>query len=372
MPPAPAPAGALLFHLSEIKMLVVAGLSLKNLNPRVWDPESPHYLPQLRAVMVSYADFHRQPRARAAAMEKGLHGWLGIPDGVQVYLDNGAFYFTGRDAEDGASFAEYERFVEAARPDWWPIPRDYIPLPRMSRARQVKCLNETMAVNRAYEHDGFVPVVHIGPHLEEYVGQLEANERLRQKRRLALGAIVPNLLRAPKAMSYESLLKLLTQLTEAVGSRDLHVFGLGGTATLHIAGLLGIDSADSSGWRNRAARGIIQLPGSGDRVAAELGSWRGRRPSRREWRDLSDCECPACERDGKRGLKADATKGFSHRATHNLWVLLKEAEWVSHRLSDGSYPDVYKDRLDNSTYVPLLERIVTAIEAQADASSVDT
>ena len=35
---------------------------------------------------------------------------------------------------------------------------------------------------------------------------------------------------------------------------------------------MGVDSVDSSGWRNRAPRGIMQLPGSGDRMVAELGS----------------------------------------------------------------------------------------------------
>ena len=35
---------------------------------------------------------------------------------------------------------------------------------------------------------------------------------------------------------------------------------------------MGADSVDSSGWRNRAPRGIMQLPGSGDRMVAELGS----------------------------------------------------------------------------------------------------
>jgi hypothetical protein len=45
-------------------MLLVAGLTLKNLKPRVWDVSSPYYLSNLQAVMVSYADFHRLPAYR--------------------------------------------------------------------------------------------------------------------------------------------------------------------------------------------------------------------------------------------------------------------------------------------------------------------
>ena len=45
---------------------IVAGLSLKNLQPRVWDPSSEFYLSGLSAVMVSYAEFHRMKARRAA------------------------------------------------------------------------------------------------------------------------------------------------------------------------------------------------------------------------------------------------------------------------------------------------------------------
>src|SRR5947209_19487998 len=74
-------------------VLIVAGLSLKNLQPRVWDPSSPFHIPDLRAVMVSYADFHKMQARRTQAMKVGLRAYLGVPKGVEIYLDNGAFYF---------------------------------------------------------------------------------------------------------------------------------------------------------------------------------------------------------------------------------------------------------------------------------------
>jgi 7-cyano-7-deazaguanine tRNA-ribosyltransferase len=66
-------------------MLVIAGLSLKNLKPRVWDPEAESYLPCLRGVMVSYADFHAMPAQRAKAMEQGLHAYLGVPRSIRIF-----------------------------------------------------------------------------------------------------------------------------------------------------------------------------------------------------------------------------------------------------------------------------------------------
>src|SRR5690606_8343220 len=123
-------------------------------------------------------------------------------------------------------------------------------------------------------------------------------------------------------------------------------FGIGGTATLHLAALLRIDSVDSSGWRNRAARGIIQLPGSGERMVTELGSWRGRSLSEREWITLENCQCPACRNYGIAGLTTDKSFGFYNRATHNLWVLLEEINWIDEKIKSGTYADAYVTHLD--------------------------
>ena len=87
-------------------LLVDPGLSLKNLDPRVWDKSSRYYLPKLQAVMVSFADFHSTPARRQKAMELGLHKYLGVPKRIQIYLDNGAFYFMK--LSGGISKSDYE------------------------------------------------------------------------------------------------------------------------------------------------------------------------------------------------------------------------------------------------------------------------
>ena len=215
-----------------------------------------------------------------------------------------------------------------------------------------------MEVNLAYQHDGYVPVIHISRFLGEYTAAVKEQQGLSNKLSVALGGIVPNLLRAPKARPYEEILNSLTHVRQAFADKDIHVFGVGGTATLHLAGLLGMNSVDSSGWRNRAARGLVQLPGSGDRMVANLGSWRGREPTKHEWDTLAACLCPACRQGGIEGLKATGIGGFSNRATHNLWTLLDEAQQIAAHLADGSYQTWYKHHLDNSIYLPLIQQSV--------------
>lgn len=338
-------------------MRVVAGLSLRNLKPRVWDPTSPYHLSCLRAVMVSFADFHRSPVQQRKAMSIGLRAFLGVPEDVDVYLDNGAFSFLRREGETPRH--AYEEFVAAARPDWHPIYQDFIPAPFMTLDEQRDCLTRTMVVNRAYATNGAVPVIHISRVLSEYITAMRENDSLMAKPALALGGIVPNLLRAPKAMRYTDVLRGLMDVRRTFAVQALHIFGIGGTATIHLAAIFGMDSVDSSGWRNRAARGIVQLPGSGDRLVSDLGKWRGREPSAAEWELLAACPCPGCQMNGLTGLRASGLAGFCNRATHNLWILLNEADDVLAHLANGTYGDWYEQHLNNSIYLPLIHQALS-------------
>lgn len=309
--------------------------------------------------MVSYAEFHQMPRQRQKAMDIGLHAYLGVPPHVQVWLDNGAFYFLSRGGETNRQ--EYEEFVRGARPDWYPIPQDFIPSPAMTMEQQRDCLSQTMAMNREYRHDGYVPVIHISQVIEESIIAFEADPSLAAKPMLALGGIVPNLLRMPKARPYRETLETLGRARTVFADKQLHLFGVGGTATLHVAALLGMDSVDSSGWRNRAARGMVQLPGSGERLIAQFGSCRGRKPSPADWDKLRECPCPACRQFGLEGLVARGTYGFANRATHNLWTLLEEVDWIDQHLTTGTYASEYGAHLDNSIYRPLIDEMIVSL-----------
>jgi 7-cyano-7-deazaguanine tRNA-ribosyltransferase len=297
---------------------------------------------------------------RTAAMRLGLREYLGVPPGIDIYLDNGAFFFGGKTGN--APMDEYEESVVSALPDWKPIPQDYIPFPSMSRQQQRACFDKTMLVNLRYQHNGYIPVVHIGNHLSQYTARMCADKQLSKKPCIALGGIVANLLRKPKAIPYADILVGVRHVRDIFADKSLHVFGVGGTATLHLTALLGINSVDSSGWRNRAARGIIQLPGSGERLVADLGNWRGRQPSRNEWKILRACGCPACLAYGVKGLKASKLHGFCCRATHNLWVLVEENRWLEQQIVAGTYAENYTQRVDNSVYRPLIDGLLELLE----------
>ena len=311
-------------------MEVVAGLSLKNMRPRVWDRRSLDYLPRLGAVMLSFDEFRRRPVVHRLATAGGFAAVLGAAS-VRVYLDNGAFSCLRRGTEPAVE--QFRDFVRATSPPWYPVPADFIPRPTDSTRRQKELVDRTIAVLEDHGDDGYCPVIHAGPWLDRY---LDALSRVGRTRCLAICALVPQLLNSAGARRRETITLMKRVRDEFPGT--IHSFGIGGVVTLHLAAALGIDSADSSGWRQRAARGLVILRGRGERMAVKFGSWKGREVSPEEWTELARCRCPACRRLGAEDLKAGGVGGFAHRAVHNLWAVLEEAALIDRHLARGDFP----------------------------------
>jgi len=327
---------------------VVAGLSLKNLRPRVWDRRSPEFIPGLTSVMLSFDEFRRRPAVHRGAMAGGFPAVLGPgAAGVKVYLDNGAFacLLAGREP----AIEAYREFVAAARPAWHPVPADYIPRPCDSQRRQRDLFRKTVAVLELHAGDGSCPVIHAGPWLGRY---LDALRRLGLTRQLAVGGLVPHLLNSEGAKRKQTIAALRGVRREFPG--EIHAFGVGGVVTLHLAAALGFDSADSSGWRQRAARGLVVLRGRGERQAIPLGSWKGRALGESEWAELGRCRCPACRAHGVEGLKSLGVEGFSRRAVHNLVALLGEASLIDRHLARGDFPGWSRRRIGDNRMAGLV------------------
>jgi hypothetical protein len=333
-------------------MEVVAGLTLKNLRPRVWDPRSPDYVHGLTAVMFSFDEFRHRPSLLRLAKSAGLASVLFPEPGSvtappRIFLDNGAFACLRRG--DEPAMDDYTKFVEATRPAWYPVPADFIPLPSYSRRRQRQLFDRTRAVLEANSGNGFCPVVHPGPWLDLY---MEVLHRLGQTKQLAIGGLVPHLLNSPGAQRRETILMLRRIRKEFPG--HIHAFGIGGIVTLHLAAALGLDSLDSSGWRQRAARGLINLRGRGERQAVKLGNWKGREVTAEEWEELARCRCPACREEGCDGLRRKGIEGFAARATHNLAMLVHEAELIRRHLSAGDFASWSPKRIGSNALADLV------------------
>ena len=111
-----------------------------------------------------------------------------------------------------------------------------------------------MAMNRIDQHDGYGAWVHAGRYLSRYiVPEIERCPLRLAAKECGAGVgsarWVPNSTPQAKGrgLQSDSLTSYLLCASRFFGKR-IHVFGIGGTATLHLAALMGFDSADSSGW----------------------------------------------------------------------------------------------------------------------------
>ena len=83
---------------------------------------------------------------------------------------------------------------------------------------------------------------------------------------IGIGSLVPlvKTIKNSKKNGIESFIYALVTLRKMLPNSFIHAFGIGGTMA-YLAILAGIDSYDSNGWIQKAAFGVIQLPGISDR-----------------------------------------------------------------------------------------------------------
>jgi 7-cyano-7-deazaguanine tRNA-ribosyltransferase len=292
--------------------------------------------------MVSFAELITRPGIYTASRREGLARYLDFTG--EVFLDNGAFSFQRRAVDPPVD--EYVDYVERAKPDWCPVPTDYIPIPSASRKIAKRLAMLTSRVNSKYGGERFVPVIHMGKCFWDSF--LDTIHRLRP-RTIAIGGMVPHI-RYMRGARPRAAIQALAELRRRFAG-PIHVFGLGGGITsLHLAAALGIDSVDSSGWRVCAARGLIMLPGSGQRRLSKDG--RGRVLSGEERRAIASCRCSGC-RHSMGGYKL--TTSFQRRAAHNLSVLVTETQLINRHVAMGDIESWSGSRLKHNALRHLVE-----------------
>lgn len=299
--------------------------------------------------MVSFGELRQRPRTYRSCLEQGLREHFSV--GGDVFLDNGAFRFGRLGAVpdiDG-----YVGFVRQARPQWYAVPFDYMPVPSDSRAMRSRKSKQTIALNLKYAPLGYVPVIHAGPLVDAQFRLLCDSIPLP---RLALGGLVPYL-RHLDGTERHDVVRALGRIGHEYRGR-LHVFGIGGLVSLYIAALLRASSVDSAGWQVRAVHGVIGLPARAGQVSTRT---RHRATFSPKVRDaLAACRCRACATAGPEALFESGRRGFVHRSIHNLSMLLRENAVIERVVAAGQLRQWIAQRFHGSPYLKLLS---TALEA---------
>ena len=339
--------------------------------PKLWD-----YL-HIDSVMVNAYEILSDESRLLKIENTGINSYLGF-DGP-IAIDSGGFLLQKR----ASLFIDVSRLLEMyerTRPTIGVVldhPLSPFVTRKENETRWTQTLENTRQMLARKNSIPLMPVVH-GYTLDDIARACDAIEELSKVDIIGIGSLVPLMkginrkvdfpehytsepalsqrksARTSKYSSRHFVVDAIRYVRERFPDALLHVFGVGGTTTMHLMLALGVDSIDSIGWRLKAGHGAIQLPGIGDRFLKPRNDRKTIR-SRRVMNDiekevLSQCACPTCAglTLSKRIEMLD--QSFEKRALHNAWVYLKELRQFKQCVKAGVLSEFLAHRLKSSPF----------------------
>ena len=250
---------------------------------------------------------------------RGLRRILGLGDEVELWIDSGGYQFLRHGVD--VSVDRIARIYSSIDADYY-VSLDYPPSPRdSSRVRALKIYKSIRSYRELSKTiENTVPVYHLSTRellriqYEEYHS---ANY-------VCVGGLVPYFMQLAGKHSRLKAVVFLALVRKLV-EQPVHALGLASPAVLPILRLLGINSADTMTWRQKAAYGKVIIPGRGERhVSGRRVRFGPKYTSGDDWARL---EYYLGKLDGKLKLSLDdLVNDFTARALFNAWSLQYIAE----------------------------------------------
>jgi queuine/archaeosine tRNA-ribosyltransferase len=328
--------------------------------------------------------------------DEGIHSYLGFNGAIVI--DSGGFLFLRR-ANLSIDVTRLMEVYERSRP-MIGVVLDYPFDPFASRieneSRWARTLENTRAMLGGNGSIPLMPVIH-GYTLSDIARACDAIEELSEVDMIGMGSIVPLMkgingqidfsetndskpsrterqdrVDSPKYSSRHFVVDAVKFVRKRFPDAMLHVFGVGGTTTMHLMLALGVDSLDSIGWRIKAGHGAIQLPGTGDRF---LSPRDHRRVQRRLLDDgektiLSQCECPICIGRELPDRIRTLDRSFENRALHNAWTYLEELRQFKQCLQHKSLYQFLDSRMRRGALRQLYPLVLRDIKESPPAKAI--
>lgn len=325
--------------------------------PKPWEIFKP------QGLMVNAFNILEENMIEEIESEGGIHQYMKY-NGL-IMMDSGGFQFLRRDKitiDPNVILEIYERTA----PDIGFIldhPFDPTANRLTNRRRWKSTMKNTRLMLDNSDSILLVPTIH-GYKLKEIRKACLEVKEMADPKIVAIGSLVPLMLLSKRSKentrnwrsSRDFLVKAIRIVREEFEDSLLHVFGIGGTTTMHLMFALGVDSVDSMSWRLKAAYGAIQLPGVGDKFISPRG--RRKKLEKEEYKILQKCSCPTCRGKSlakrRRSLDNSIPSTFKARAIHNAFVFEQEERRFKRALKKGESLDFVKKSLSKS---PLLKHL---------------
>jgi len=149
-----------------------------------------------------------------------------------------------------------------------------------------------------------------------------------------------------------AIIKAILHVRSELPETFVHLLGVGGSMA-YLGVLCGADSFDFAGWVQKAAYGVIQLPGMSDRFIQQ----RVRRKclTTEEKFKFLECDCPACKFNFQNPTSmldfdddVDRASARRLRSLHNVHVFETEMSVMARFIYEGKIELFVRDRLKSS------------------------
>jgi 7-cyano-7-deazaguanine tRNA-ribosyltransferase len=356
-------------------------------NPKPWQA---FHLP---GVLMNAWDILSTGQASENIRKAGIQEYLNLGISCATFLDSGGYLYLKRD-DVRPDPLEILGLYEDSAPTIGAI-LDHPLDPFLPAKVNEKRWRQTMANTRLmYERNGNVtlmPIVHAHSVDQANKACADLRQAVGEPVVLGIGSLVPLmrthhngevLRRKPSGQSeapveyHQSSRHLVVEIIKTIRAEFphafLHVFGVGGTTTMHVMFALGVDSLDSIGWRLKAGYGAVQLPGFGDRFTGDRQ--RKKRTllmdDEKATEALLECQCPVCQEHATLEKRLAALdKSFNNRALHNAWVFVQEADAFRAQIGTNSVESFVRERLQHSPLKSLLPDVFDRSEQTTDESA---
>jgi len=344
-------------------------------NPKPWQA---FHLP---GVLMNAWDILSTGRASQKVRKAGIREYLNLETSCATFLDSGGYLYLKRDDIEPDPLKVLGLYEDSA-PTVGAV-LDYPLDPFLPAKVNEKRWRQTMANTRLmYERNGdltLMPIVHahsvdqakracadlrriVGEPVVIGIGSLVPLMRTRHDGQVLSGQS-PTQSDAPIKRHQSSrhlVIEVIRTIRAEFPNAFLHVFGVGGTTTMHLMFALGVDSLDSIGWRLKAGYGAVQLPGFGDRFTGDRQRKRRTllKDDEKAKETLLECQCPVCQEHATLEKRlADLDKSFNNRALHNAWVFAQEAVAFQAQIEANTVEAFVRQSLQHSPLKSLLPAV---------------
>ncbi len=273
---------------------------------------------RVKAVMVNAYEILSKNLVNKAR-GKGLRRILGIDDDVELWIDSGGYQFLKHGVN--ISVNTIAKIYSSINADYY-VSLDYPPSPgdddKVRASKIAKSIRNYQELSRTIEN--LVPVYHLSTgkllriQYEEYYRASYA----------CIGGLVPYFMQLAGKHSRLKAVVFLALIRKMTGQL-VHALGLASPAVVPILRRLGIDSADTMTWRQKAAYGKVIIPGRGERhVSGRKVRFGPKYTTSDDWLKL---EYYLKTLNGRLKLSVnDLVSDFTARALFNAWSIQYIAE----------------------------------------------